>query len=43
MKKFYKAPEFDILTVAKEDVLTGSGETYIDKNDNVVGDDFLPM
>lgn len=41
MKKIYNAPNFKLLTVAKEDVLNASGElTYTDKQDNITPDDF---
>lgn len=45
MGKLYIVPEFVFLTIAKEDILnvSGEGESYIDKQDNYVEDDFLPL
>ena len=38
MKTLYNTPVAELLTMAQEDILTGSNETV--DNDNVVGDDF---
>ena len=44
MKKIYQSPEFDYLTVTKEDILSTSGEpSFIDQQDNYTPDDFLPL
>ncbi len=44
MKKIYSSPAVEALAFVKEDILFLSNElSKVDKNDNVVEDDFNPL
>ena len=43
MKTLYNSPVAEILAFAKEDILTGSDESTIEKNDNMFDDPFAAI